>query len=179
MTLGALASGCGGGGGGSSAGSTSTTTTGETPVVQWADSFCKAFTSWQDQLTTIGKDVVSSPSKDGLQKAANDVKTANQTLADDLKALGKPDTPSGDKVQQSVSDLSTTLNTQVTDIEDAAKNASGITGIASAITSISASITTMGNALASTVTTINNADAKGEMKTAFDQAPSCSKFRSS
>lgn len=167
--VGFLATGCGSGGS-----SSTTTTTGATAAADWADGFCTAVTSWEDELNTIGKDLRSSPSKDGLQQAADGVKSANQKLSDDLKALGTPDTESGQQVKQSVDDLSTTLNNELTTIEDAAKNASGISGLASAASTIGTSLKTMGTAVSSTLTTIDNADATGEMKTAFDQASSCS-----
>ncbi len=170
-----LAAGCGGGGGGSSA----TTTSGTEPVVEWANGFCSAVTTWKDQLTTIGKDVVSSPSKDGLEQAVNDVKDANQKLSDDLSKLGKPDTESGQKVKQSVDDLSTTVNTEGQKIDDAVNNASGVSGLLSAGATISSSLSAMYAALSNTFQTLDNADVKGEMKTAFDQADSCSSLRSS
>jgi hypothetical protein len=166
------AAGCGGGGG--SEGSSTTTGSETTPVVEWAGNFCTAVKSWKDQLGTIGSDLASSPSKDGLQQAADGVKAADQTLSDDLHSLGTPDTESGQKVKQSVDDLSTTVNTELTTIEDAAKNASGITGVVSAGATISASLAAMSTALSNTFQTIDAADVKGDMKTAFDQASSCS-----
>jgi len=169
LAVAGVATACGGG----SSSTTTTTSASGTPVVEWANGFCTSFASWQKQLTSIGKDVVSSPSKDSLQKAADDVKAANQKLVDDLHGLGKPDTQGGDQVQTSVEDMSTTLNTQLTDIQNDVQNASGITGIASAIASISASLGTMGTALSTTITTIQHAGVKSEMKTAFQQAPSC------
>ena len=172
--LAAVAAGCGGGGS-----SSSTTTTSATPVVEWAGDFCTAVTSWKDQLTTTGKDLVSNPTKDGLQQAADDAKSATQTLTDDLKGLGTPDTPSGKKVKKSVDDLSTTVNTELTKIEDAAKNASGLSGIVSAAATISTSLTAMQTALSNTLQAIDDADVKGDMKAGFDQASSCSSLRSS
>lgn len=169
---GIAAAGCGGGGG--NAGSSSTTGSETTPVVEWAGNFCTAIKSWKDQLATIGSDLASSPSKDGLQQAADGVKEADQKLSDDLHSLGTPDTESGQKVKQSVDDLSTTLNTELTTIENAVKNASGITGLVSAGTTISASLAAMSTALSDTLQTIDDADVKGDMKTAFDQASSCS-----
>src|SRR5262249_32658113 len=115
---GIAAAGCGGGG------DESSSTTETKPVVEWADGFCTDVTTWKDQLTKIGQDFLASPSKESLQTAADDVKAANQKLSDDLKSLGTPDTESGDKVKQSVDDLSDTLNTQMDKIDDAVNNTS-------------------------------------------------------
>lgn len=171
----ALAAGCGGGGNQNA----STSTTGTEPVVEWANSFCTAITSWKDQLTKVGQDLAASPSKNGLQQAADGVKQANQKLSDELHSLGKPDTESGQKVKQSVDDLSTTLDTQMQKIDDTAKSASGISGLLSAGATISSSLSAMYAALSNTFTALDQADVKGEMKTAFDQADSCSGIRGS
>jgi len=166
-----LAAGCGGGGGGSEG--AGTTTTGEKPVVEWANGFCTAVTSWKDQLTKIGQDVVDSPSKDTLQQAVSDVKDANQTLSDDLKDLGKPDTESGQKVRDSVDDLSNTIDTESQKIDDAVNNASGVSGLLSAGATVSSSLSAMYAALSNTFKALDNADVKGEMQAGFDQASSC------
>lgn len=70
--------------------------------------------------------------KGKLDAAANDVQTATKKLADDLKALGKPDTESGQEVKNSIDKLSASLQNNVSKIETATKNASGISGLASA-----------------------------------------------
>jgi hypothetical protein len=169
------AAGCGGGGNESGG----TTTTGTEPVVEWANGFCTAVISWKDQLTKIGQDVVSSPSKDSLQQAVDDVKDANHKLSEDLSDLGKPDTESGQKVQQSLDDLSSTADTEGQKIDDAVNDASGVSGLLSAGATISSSLSAMYAAISNTFTALEDQDVKGEMKTAFDQANSCSSLRGS
>jgi hypothetical protein len=169
-TLALVAAGCGGGNESSSTTSTSETT----PVVEWADGLCTAITTWKQSLTDATSSITLSPSKEKLQQAADDVKSANQKLSEDLKALGTPDTESGQQVKQSVDDLSSTLDTQESDIEDAANNPSNLSGLASAVTTISTSLAAMGTAVSSTIHAIDNADVKGDMQAAFNQASSCS-----
>ena len=82
-------------------------------------------------------------------------------------------------MKQSVDDLSTTLNTEGQTIEDTVNSASGISGLLSAGAKISTSLSKMYAALADTFQTLDDADVKGEMKTAFDQADSCSGLRGS
>ena len=164
-----LAAGCGGGNGSSS------TTTTTASAADWANSFCTALTSWSDSLKSVGKTLASpsSLSKDGLQKAADQVKTANQQLADDLKGLGAPNTESGQQVKTAVDGLSTTLQDDVSKIQNTAQNVSGLTGVVSAASSIATTLSAMNTAFASTMTTIDNADAKGELQNAFKQTDSC------
>ena len=64
-------------------------------------------------------------------------KDSTQTFVDSLKSLGKPDTPSGQQIQDSVDKLTTTVDDESKTIQDTASSASGITGVASAITTIS------------------------------------------
>ncbi len=160
-------------GGGNSASTTTTSTT------DWANGFCTAYTTWKDSIKSIGDQLTSSLSKEGLDTAATDTKTATQKFSDDLKALGKPDTQSGQEVKSSVDQLATTLQDDLTKIEDTANGVSGLSGIPSAATTISGTITAMGAAVTSTLQTIQNANVKGDLKTAFDQAPACKGVTSS
>lgn len=111
--------------------------------------------------------------KGKLDAAANDVQTATKKLADDLKALGKPDTESGQEVKNSIDKLSASLQNNVSKIETATKNASGISGLASAAVTASGCDDGDAAALTSTLQTIDNASVKGDLKNSFDQAGAC------
>jgi hypothetical protein len=110
VAAGLAAAGCGGGDEESSA---------TTAATEWADGFCTAFTSWTDDLQQIGDELTASPSQDALGQAADDVKTATDTLLDDLRALGTPDTESGQEVKDSIDQLSTTLESDLDEVESA------------------------------------------------------------
>jgi hypothetical protein len=140
------------------------------PTDTWVSGFCSAVTTWKNDLqdTTSQLSDTSKLSKDSLDSAANDAKDSTQTFVDSLKSLGKPDTPSGQQIQDSVDKLTTTVDDESKTIQDTASSASGITGVASAITTISTSLSAMATALSQTVQTVQDADASGELKTAFD-----------
>ncbi len=161
-----VAAGCGG----SDESSTASAT------VEWADGFCTAVTTWTDSLKQIGEQLASpsSLSQEGLDEAANDVRRANETLVDDLKSLGAPDTESGQAVKDAIDELATTLDDDLTEIEDTVDGISGVTGVPGAITSIAATISSMTTSFSSTLQTIDNADPKGELQDAFEQTDSCS-----
>ena len=101
--------GCGGGGGDSSSTSSSTTTATSTESTasagDWANGFCGAFKDWANTLKPIGQSLQSNPTKENLQSAGDDIKGANETLADDLKGLGKPDISGGDEAKSAVNTL--------------------------------------------------------------------------
>ena len=164
-----VAAGCGG----SDESSEASTT------VEWADGYCTAVTSWSDDLKQVLVDLTSSPSQNGLDQAANDVRTSTQQLVDDLKSLGTPDTESGQEVKDALDELATTLEADLTEIADTVEGVSGLTDLPGAITSISTALSSMSSASASTFQTIEDADVQGELEDAFEQADSCSEITGS
>ena len=145
------------------------------PTDEWANGFCTAITSWTDSIQSIADQITdpSSLSEDGLQSAADDAKSATEEFVDDVKGLGAPDTESGQEIKSSIDSLSTTLESEVTQIEDAAQGVSGLTSLPGAITSITTSLSAMGTAFSSTLDTIDSADAKGELQQALEDSPDC------
>src|SRR5262245_57296622 len=77
------AAGCGG------SGSSTTSAT------DWANGVCSSIVTWENSLKSISSSLQANPSKDGVQQAVDDAKSATDTLAGDLKKLGKPDTEAG------------------------------------------------------------------------------------
>jgi hypothetical protein len=145
------------------------------PTDEWAEGFCTAITTWTDSITGV-RDRFSSPSSltsEGLTDAANDVKSSTETLVDDLRALGAPDTESGEEVRTSIDELSNTLESEAAKIESAAEGVSGLAELPSAITSITTSLSAMGTAFSSTLQTAESADATGELRTALEDSPAC------
>src|SRR5689334_18401373 len=75
----------------------------ENPTTAWANDLCTSISTWEDSLTSAADSLKGGNlSKEGFQKAANDVKDATNKLSRDVKKLGKPPTESGDKAQQAV-----------------------------------------------------------------------------
>ncbi len=164
-----LAAGCGSSGGGS----TATTTTSASATETWASGVCSSITTWQAAIKSAAGSAKSDPTKNGLQTAAGDAKSATETLASDLKELGKPDTPAGQQAQDSLDQLSTSLQQNVTTIEDAVKGASGVSGVLTAVPTVTATFATMGTEVKTTFTDLQGLDAKGELKSAFTNSSAC------
>ncbi|MFO7573406.1 MAG: hypothetical protein R6W48_12520 [Gaiellaceae bacterium] len=150
-------------------------------TVEWADGFCTALTSWTDSLKQIGEQFtdLSNLNQGSLEDAVNDAREATDTLVDDLKDLGTPDTESGQEAKQAVDDLVSTLEGGVSEIEETAEGVSGIAELPSAISSLTTTLTAMSQALSSAVSTIESADVDGELESAFRQAPACDALTSS
>ena len=157
-----IAAGCGGGGDDTSA------------AEQWAEELCSAVTTWTDSIQESGEGLMSSgTSSEGLQGVVDDVKSATDTLGDDIEALGTPDTDSGAEAKDAVDDLADELRGGVEEIETAVEGVSGLGEIANALTTISGTFADMGSQLAETFQTLEELDASGELEEAFRQAESC------
>jgi len=167
--LAAVGAGCGGSNEASSV----------TPT-EWADGFCSAITTWGDALTSVTVQLSTlSLSTSALEDVANDARNATETLVDDLKGLGVPDTESGQAVKDSIDVLSATLEREAANIQDAAGGASGVSGLRNAIASITRSLAAMGAAaFTSTAALLQSTDAKGALRAAFEDAPACAEVSS-
>jgi hypothetical protein len=159
------AAGCGG------SGSSTTSAT------DWANGVCSSIVTWENSLKSISSSLQANPSKDAVQTAVNDAKSATDTLAKDLKKLGKPDTTAGKQAKDAVDTLTSQLQSDVDKIESAIKDASGASGYLNAISVVSGTISSMGTEISTTAKQIQSLDAQGELQKAFSQADSCSTLK--
>lgn len=145
------------------------------PTAAWAAGFCTALTDWTDSLQDVTSQFTdtSNLSEDGLRSAAEDARTATEQLVDDIRGLGAPETESGEEIRASLEELATTLEAEVEKISEAVDGASGITGLASAITEASASLSAMGGAFAGALEAMEGSDVDGELQAALEDSPEC------
>ena len=163
------AAGCGG--------SSSSSGSDTTPTNEWADSLCSSITTWTSSLTSIVGDLQSGGiTKDSLQTAVGDAKTATDEFTTSLGNLGKPDTEAGQQAQDSVNNLSSEIQTDMTTIEEAVNGASGVSGVLNAVTVTKDTLTKAGTQVSDTLTGFQDLDAKGELEAAFKQSDSCKKL---
>lgn len=172
LALALVAAGCGG--------SDSDSDADASPTAAWASGFCSAVTTWTDALQDVTSQFTdtSNLSEEGLRSAAEDAKSATNVLVDDIRDLGAPDTESGEEVRSSLDSLSTTLEDEAAEIEEAVENISGLTGIPTAVSTVTSSLSAMGNAFASTLQTIEDADGDGELQAALADSPECAGINS-
>ena len=172
-----FAAGCGGDDEASSQTTTeaSTETSTRASTDEWADSFCSALATWKKDLEEAAEPLtdLSSLSEESLQQAADDAKTATETLSDSLKGLGRPDISSGEQVRSSVQDLATDVANGANEIETAVEGVASVADIPSATNTITATVTDMDTEVDRALQTLEGADASGELKTAFSDADSC------
>jgi methyl-accepting chemotaxis protein len=145
------------------------------PADQWADEFCTAVGSWKDSLQEIRDRFqdLSSLNEDSLNEAADDAESATDEFVDDLKDLGRPDTASGEEIEDSLQTLEDTVEQEKSDVKETVDNVEDISDIPAAITTVGSALTSMGTALQSTFDAIRNEDVGGELETALDQSEAC------
>jgi methyl-accepting chemotaxis protein len=169
VAAGLLAAGCGG-----SSGDETTAT------ADWANGLCSALTTWTSSVQSSANSLRGGNlSKNSLEIAADDIEGATNTLADDMRGLGKPDTQAGQDAKDSIDQLSDELDQGVEKIQDAVDDASGANATLSTVSTVTGALATMGTQISSTFDELQNLDSKGELEDAFNQADSCSTLRKS
>jgi hypothetical protein len=151
-----------------------------TDTAAWAADFCTAVTTWTDELQRIGDglDDPSALSADAIEQAADDLNVGTEQFVDDVRALGPPDTDSGQEVEDSLEVLADTLETERMDIEDAVQDVSGLSEIPAAISAIGTSLTAMGDAFGDALEALEDADVDGELERALEDTEECDEISS-
>ena len=145
-----------------------------TSATVWAGQLCTAVSGW----ATVVKNTVNglkggNLSKDSIESAANDVKAATSTLVDDVKDLPEPDTEAGAQAKEEIDQLADNLDKGAEDIESAVGDLDDGGNITSAVTTVGTTLATMQSEMKSTVDSVRELDAQGELKTAFEDAVPC------
>ncbi len=82
-------------------------------------------------------------------------------------------------MESSVDDLVTEIENGANEVEAAVEGISSVGDIPSAVGTITTTVADMGTEVDSAVQTLEDADASGELKTAFDDAYSCEELTNS
>jgi hypothetical protein len=159
----ALLAGCGGDDGPPSA-------------TEWADDLCSALGDWTSSLTSAAESVTAAPSRESVESAVDDVEGATQQLVDDVGDLKTPDLESGQQAEESVDELSDSLSAEVEKVKETAENAT-LGNVSQSVSAISASFTAMRQQISAAFTELEGLDPGGELRTAFEEADSCSELQ--
>jgi len=146
---------------------------------EWANSICTSLADWRESINSLadvgGQQLTSDLLRDKLDEADD----ATTQLADDLRAVGRPDMEAGDQLRAQLDSSTEKLESSFDALKQSAEDAADappseflqkLAGLASDFAALQAGI-------AQTVTTIENADvgpeAKAELQQAFADAPAC------
>lgn len=147
-------------------------------AAEWAESFCTAITSWTDELQEIQESATSSLSAESIEQAAEDVETATDEFVEEVRALGGPDTESGQEIEDAVQEFTDTAEAEKEEVLEAVDDVSDASDVAGALSVVGSSLQSMATALQSMFDAFEDADVGGELETAFEDTPACTELTS-
>jgi len=143
-------------------------------AADWASSFCSSATTWKDSVNSaISPLKQGNVTKDSIQTAFNDFKSATNTFTKDVKNLGKPPIQAGDQAKSDIDQLSSNIDDQLNTIQGAVKNVTSISSALTIVPTVTTALTTMRTDVQMTFSQLKQLDAKGELTTAFQNSQSC------
>jgi hypothetical protein len=146
---------------------------------EWAGSVCQSLVDWRDSITSLA-DVSGEPlTAESLRERLGDASDATSDLIAELQALGPPDLESGDQLEQeldaSIDELESSFDSLKQGAEEAANAPAG--EFLQQLAGLASDFAVLQEAIAGTVTTLEDADvaeeSKAELRQAFADAPSC------
>jgi len=143
-------------------------------TTEWAGGVCTALVTWKDAVAGAGDSLEGGNlSTDAVKSAAGDIEDATGTLADDLKALGRPDTEAGQQAEDTITTLADDLSGEADTIRNTVDEVSGVSDALQAASTVSSTLKTMGEQVGSAVSELEALDGAQELRDAFEQADSC------
>jgi uncharacterized protein YoxC len=146
----------------------------------WANSFCSSVTTWKDSVTSAVSPLKNGNiTKDSVNTAFDDFKSATDTFTHDVKGLGKPPTKAGDQAKQDVDQLTNQVDDGVDTIHSAVKNVSDVGSALAAVSTVTGALASMRMDVTTTYHNLQQIDASGELTSAFANAPDCKTLKNS
>jgi hypothetical protein len=123
----------------------------------------------------IGNDLQSNPTKANLQSTGDDIKSANQTLVDDLRGLGRPDITPGQDAKDATDELATQIDADSDKITNSLEDLSSVSDLANAASVVTTTLATLQTQVNNTVNQLQSIaqDDSGSLKDALKNASSC------
>jgi hypothetical protein len=140
---------------------------GSTSPNEWADTLCTELSTWRDSVSTAVEPVQAggTVSRQELQNVVNEVGDATETLVGGLQDLDRPDIEAGQEAKDEIDQLAEMLQTDIGEADRAADSGSA--------NAARASLNTMAAQVSSAVRSLEQIDAQGELRSAFEQSDSC------
>jgi hypothetical protein len=151
-------------------------------TAEWADAFCTAVTTWTTEIGRVAENLTADVSAEGVEQAREDLSTATDALIEEVEGLGAPDIESGEEVEEAIVAFRETADAERDEVEQAVDEAleedTGTSGIAAALGVVGGSLQTMSTALQTMFQAFEDADAGGELNTAFEESEACQEIAS-
>ena len=147
----------------------------ETPTAEWAEGFCAAIVDWLAELETATGELreYRSLSQEAFDQAGTDIRSSTEDLTAEIRALGAPETESGEEARQAVETFATAAEAGLADIEQAVDDVFGGMKIADAIVPVTAALTSINEAYNTMFESLRKLEQKKELQDALKNAESC------
>jgi hypothetical protein len=161
--------GCGGGG--------------TSPEQEWASSVCTSISAWQTEINTVTSNAANALAQPGATRkdvddAIDQGVAATQTLIDDLKQLGGPDTAEGAQAKQQVDAFLAEAKAALGGVQSAIKNIPAGEKLTTIVTQLSGQAVNLQRTIASGKALIGSLEGMGgDLKDGFEKADSCKDLR--
>lgn len=140
---------------------------------EYANDVCSTLSTWVTAVDGTARslgDAGLSIDEDDVRTAVSDVSEATDTLVDDLKQLGPPETDAGTQAKSELDSLGTTLEQQVDTVEQALDGSGSPLALAASVT---AALSVAATAAEQTYQSLKGLDPGGELQDGFEQAEGC------
>lgn len=145
---------------------------------RWADSVCTSLQEWRDEIGDAAESVDEAEPAEGqpggfttLDDAYFDVRDSTTELAEDLRAIGAPDTDGGRAARDRLRQLSERLDSLVDQLLGAASSTEVITD--------AEGLRGLGDQVIGVVGELEQLESAGELRVALREQQSCRGLRSS
>ena len=146
---------------------------------RWATDVCTDLNTWADSITTAITGVMSqglSVTRSDLRTAANQAQNATSRLVDDLRAIGPPDTDSGEQAQQELQQLGDSIEQHANEtrelVEGASSSGAGLVATARSV------LVEIGAAADQLKTALNSFEQAGDdIREGIQASDACSQLR--
>jgi hypothetical protein len=146
---------------------------------EWAGSVCTSLSDWRDSIRSLA-DVSGEPlTADSLRGKVDDADSATSTFVSELQDLGAPDLEAGDQLEEELDASVAQLESSYDVLKESANSAADAPAseFLQELAGLASDFAALQTAIATTVTTLQNAnvaeESKAEVQQAFANAPSC------
>ena len=149
----------------------------EDSAAGWADSVCTSVGDWRADVQATVEELSANPSAisaESLREAADDTLESTETLVEELRDLGPPETETGEEAQAEIEELAESLESSRDTVRDTLEGSSEtVSGVLANLSSITAELQAAASATAATFERLLALDPGGDLAQAFRDEDSC------
>ena len=152
---------------------------GQPTTEEWANSICTSLAAWGESINSLADVGGQQLTPDLLRDKLGQAEDATAQLADELRAVGRPDTEAGDQLREQLDTSTNELESRFDALKESAREATDAPAgeFIQKLGALASDFAALQAAISQTVTTIQDADvgeeARAEVQRAFADAPAC------